>query len=202
MDMESLMRFPRHLVGDEINEYAYTELVKWLGTYGYSQEEVVIVLNSGGGRIVHMLGMYDAIQIFPGTVHVLALGHCMSAAVTLMMATDRKRRYAGRNTRFMTHAVRQVQEETVLPCSVEPPSEEALKAYDQLTGANMTETYELHERQIQLLMQGTRLPEETVRELVGSDRFFWPEEALRLGIIGEIIEPKSKDSPPEHPTLW
>ena len=96
--------FLRGEVNLEMAEYFVDELNSLVHT---KQEVIPIVINSGGGCLVSMFEMVDAIRALKGKRKILtyATGHACSAAAILLSAGDEGLRYASPLTEIMVHQV-------------------------------------------------------------------------------------------------
>lgn len=188
MLLSDLSRYPRHLLMGDINSLSASRAVQWLLDYS-GDEELFFIINSGGGSVSDMLSIYDAIQLVPNKVHIVAMGACQSAAVTLITATERELRYATPNARFMMHPASQSgQGGTSITCNPEITDLEMLHNFDEMTGTQSVELYTLQARMIELLARSTFLAEEELRKFFTKAHFFWPQTAIEYGLIGGILE--------------
>ena len=193
MNLKDLLRLPKYKLWGDIDSDSAGRTAQWLLDYS-GDGNLAIILNTTGGSVNSMLGIYDAIQLISDNVYIITMGTCQSAGVTLLTATDRNLRYATPNTRFMTHGVSQSLKGEQITCAPES-SLEALMAFDKMTGASSVEIHTLQARMIELMVQGSFLTEEQARELFSREHSFWPETALEYGLIGHILESEPSSSP-------
>lgn len=139
------------------------------GGFFYSPEPIRIYINSSGGSVYSMLGLYDIIRMSPTPVYTYTYGMAATAAVLLAAG---KRRFATAHSFMLIHSA-----SSWLTGKVEELKDE-LKQAERLNDL------------INKLLAGhTRIP---VSRLADKDRYkedWWisAPEALELGIIDEII---------------
>ncbi len=138
--------------------------------FSYSPEPIRIYINSSGGSVYSMLGLYDIIRMSPTPVYTYAYGMAASAAAVLLAAG--RRRFATAHSFMLIHSV-----SSWLTGKVEE-LKDGLEQAERLN--NLIN---------RLLTEHTRIP---VSRLADKDRYkedWWisAPEALELGIIDEII---------------
>lgn len=139
--------------------------------FSYTPEPIRIYINSPGGNVYSMLGLYDIIRKCPTPVHTHVFGMAASAAAVLLTAG--KRRFATAHSFVLIHSV-----SSWLMGKVEAMKED------------MKQTERLNDLINKLLTEHTKIP---ISRLVDKDKYkedWWisAPEALDLGIIDEIID--------------
>lgn len=87
----------RHFVlSGEINENTTSALVKWMGSWSYSDTPLTIVLTTCGGSVNAALAIHDALKSVSTVqpINIVTLGRCESAGNVVICAAPRERRYA------------------------------------------------------------------------------------------------------------
>lgn len=136
----------------------------------YTPAPIRLFIDSTGGRVYHMLGLYDVIRNCRTPLHTIALGLAASCAGVLLVAGHKRLAYA--NSTILIHSVSSVL------CG---------KA-DELKD-DLEETLRLNEIINSIFIERTKI---TVEQLHDKDKYkkdWWisAREALQLGIIDEII---------------
>lgn len=86
-----------------INEESTAELIAALLSMNcYTDEEVTLIINSGGGHLDDGIGIYDCIRSLPYKTHGIVFGQASSAAVLILQACTM--RTIGENSIIMVHA--------------------------------------------------------------------------------------------------
>ncbi len=166
------------LMTGEINEVKSHQFLRSLLTLSAQDpvKEITLYLSTYGGDTYEMLGMHDMMKMVKCPIHTIAVGKVMSAGVLLLAAGTR--RSAAPNTIIMLHQVSTGMSGNVQDLSIEVSHVQALqgamyKLYSQYTGT----------------------PIKTIEHDLSHDRYFTTEEALKYGLIDEIIVlplPKAK----------
>lgn len=141
-------------------------------------DELNVVLCSYGGSVDEAFVIYDylvSLKKVGYKVNVIASGHCMSAAMIILQAGDR--RCSTEYTLFMTH----------LPYMILPGAEDTpilLKDANKIAQGINRE----NDRQIELFMKKTQKKKWQIINYFTEDEYFFnPKEALAIGFIDEII---------------
>lgn len=138
--------------------------------FSYIPEPIRIYINSSGGSVYSMLGLYDFIRMSPTPVHTYTYGMAASAAAVLLTAG--KRRFATAHSFVLIHSV-----SSWLTGKVEDLKDD------------LKQTECLNDLINKLLAEHTKI---SVSRLADKDKYkedWWisAPEALELGIIDEII---------------
>jgi ATP-dependent Clp protease protease subunit len=128
------------------------------------EEPTRILINNLGGETIHGLAIYDAIRRMPGEVHAYIYGHCYSIAAWVIQAADK--RYMSKNSSMMIHH-----------------GESDKTEFDR----------QMDDRCVAILLDRIRekhpeYPKHKLDKLLLKDTYLWPEEALDLGLIDEVLE--------------
>lgn len=135
-----------------------------------SQEPVHLIINSRGGSLVDAMGVYDAIRTAGTTVTCEVFAHCMSAAVLIAQACDR--RLIHKNALVMLHN----------------PSHNC--EGDSFSFENWAKLAVKQRRQIyQLLASHTTKPVSYWKRACSrGDRIWTSDEAVECGLFDVVIE--------------
>jgi ATP-dependent Clp protease, protease subunit len=139
--------------------------------YANEQQEfqgIKMVLGSSGGSIYDAITLYDHIRASEKPVDIIAAGHCMSAAVTILQAGDKRLSYP--NTTFMIH-----------PASYST-------GQDNLDGVKLklSQYEKLDETFFELTRKRAGISKEEWEKLYDPIKYFTAEEAKRMGPNGLI----------------
>lgn len=137
--------------------------------FSYTPNPIRIYINSAGGNVYSMLGLYDFIRKSPTPVHTYAYGMAASAAAILLAAG--KRRFATAHSFVLIHSV----------------SSWLTGKVEDLKG-DLKQAEHLNDLINKLLAEHTKI---SVSRLADKDKYkedWWisAPEALELGIIDEI----------------
>ena len=140
-----------------------------------STKDIDIYINSPGGSVVDGLAIYDTMQLIRPQVSTICVGLAASMGAVLLASGAPGKRYALPNAKIMIH-----------------------QPWGGFRGA--ASDIEIHARE--MLATKKRLNEilakhsgQTVKQVekdTDRDRFMDPPEALKYGLIDQIIEPEEK----------
>lgn len=127
-------------------------------------DPINIVLNCTGGDVHHGFAIYDSILSIPGPVHITVTGHCYSMAAWVLQAGDK--RMMTRNSNLMIHYGEGPYTDFDKQCDV--------RLFDILFN--------------RIREKNPEFTRSRLDKLLLKDTYMWPEEALDMGLIDEIIE--------------
>lgn len=133
-----------------------------------------IVINSDGGDVYEALGMIDYIQSLNVKVNTICRGRAMSAAA-LLLCSGTGVRAVSKNSTIMFH---------------EMSSGIYGKSSDMK--ANVQHMEKLEEILVSIMSENSKKDANFWKDKTIKDYYLSPEEALELGVIDSIIEPKNK----------
>lgn len=153
----------------EINNYDQEQLSE---NDDYVIKPIHLYLTTSGGSIDEAMAIYDTIKYSKTPINIYALGKCYSAGFVILGAA--KKRFSFPNTRFMAH-------ETAY--STNWKKLEFHRDY-------IIEADEVQENINKLILNDTKISEKDLDWYYrhAKDWFMDAKEALRLGVIDEIIE--------------
>ena len=136
--------------------------------------DVEFYISSGGGSVNDMLAVYDLMCLVKMNrdIATFGFGKVYSAAVPLLAAGTKGKRYMGRNARLMIHHCSSHTGGSHLDIQI-----------------NFDELKKVEELMVGVLVEHSNLSTEEVYEIMSrnTDKFFSAEEALEMGIVDEII---------------
>ncbi|MBX4209292.1 ATP-dependent Clp protease proteolytic subunit [Candidatus Parcubacteria bacterium] len=133
---------------------------------------ITLIINSGGGLAVSGMYICDAIRNSPAPVHGLVIGDAHSAAFDIFQHCDRRLCY--KHARLMFHAIRL----NDLPLDRDD--------FDD----HIKEFREWDDELLRLFSKKSGQPLGRIRTWSRQERYFGAKEALKLGLIDEIVMPK------------
>lgn len=152
----------------EINDSFYLRFMRGMRLLSSisTTEPITIFLDTEGGDVYATLGMVDFLRAYQGEVAVVVCGRAFSAGAILLQAASKGRRYAMPKSSLMVHF----------------GSEE-----------NWSKQEASHNERVGLLvrdlfLERVNVTKRTVNRWFEADCYFTAEEALRKGLIDEIIK--------------
>lgn len=133
-------------------------------------KDINVYINSPGGYVTSGLAVYDTMQFVKPDVNTYCMGQAASLGALLLAGGTKGKRYALPNARIMIHQ----------------PWGGAQGAASDI-GIQAKEILRLRERINKLLAEHTGQPLEKVEKDTDRDFFMTAEEALKYGIIDEVI---------------
>lgn len=157
------------LVG-EINDYnANIVISELLYLDNISNEDIYLYINSPGGSITSGMGIYDTINFVKSNVITIGIGMCASMAAFLLSCGNK--RYALENTEIMIH---------------QPLGGAQGQATDIKIAAERI--IKLKEKLNRILANNTKQNINKIYEDTERDNFLSADEALKYGLIDDIIK--------------
>ena len=136
--------------------------------------DIEFYISSGGGSVSDMLAVYDLMCLVKRNrdIATFGFGKVYSAAVPLLAAGTKGKRYMSRNSRLMIHHCSTNAGGSHLDIQI-----------------NFDELKKVEELIVGVLVEHSNLSVEEVYEIMSRniDKFFSAEEALEMGIVDEII---------------
>ena len=138
-----------------------------------SEKEIFMYVNSPGGVVTSGMAIYDTMQYIKSPVSTICIGQAASMGALLLCAGEAGKRYALPNARIMIH---------------QPLGGAQGQATDIEIQAN--EILRIKKRLNDVLVHHTGQPLEKIQADTERDYFMTADEALKYGIIDEIITKK------------
>lgn len=137
-------------------------------------DDIEFFISSGGGSVNDMFAVYDLMQLIKDNRDIATFGYgkVSSAAVLLLAAGTKGKRYVGVHTRLMLHH-----------CSTN-----ASGTHPDLR-VNFDELKKVEEMMVEVLAANSQLSVGDIYEIISrnTDKYFSAEEALEMGIVDKII---------------
>ena len=160
------------LLHGNVTESSIQQVIVQLLQYAdQSPKPINLVISTYGGEIYEMFSLYDVMKFLPCPVHTLALGKVMSAGVLLLAAGTKGKRFVGRSSKIMIHAMSGWLGGSVM--DIVTTADEMAKEQEQLVQALLTET-SMKESELRQMMKA-------------GDNYVSPAQAVTYGIVDRII---------------
>lgn len=145
----------------------------WLDLSNH-EADITIYINSGGGVVEGgLFTIYDTIQAIQAPVRTINIGEAYSSAAVILSCGTKGKRLAFPNSKIMIHTV-QVMDVNGSQAQLQQESKRVKL---------------LNERIMELLAIHCGQPLSKVKKDCAEDKYLTPEEALKYGMIDDIIEP-------------
>ena len=138
-------------------------------------KEIFFYINSPGGSISDGLAIFDTMNYIKCPVSTMCIGMAASMGAVLLAAGEKGKRYATPNAEIMIH-------QPLISGGLSGQTTE-IKIYSD----HMVKT---RERLNKILSERTGKPLEQIEKDTERDNFMTAEEALKYGLIDEILEHK------------
>jgi len=135
-------------------------------------DPINIIINSDGGDVYEALGMIDYIQSLDIKVNTICRGRAMSAAA-LVLCSGTGIRAVSKNSTIMFHEI-----------------SSGIYGKSSDMKANVQHTEKLEDILINIITANSKKDSSFWKERILKDYYLSPEEALELGVIDLIIQPK------------
>lgn len=142
------------------------------------EKDIYIYINSPGGLVSAGFAIYDTIQYIKPKVATLCIGQACSMGATILMAGEKGMRYSLPNSRIMIH--QPLGGFRGQATDIEIHAKEMLKVKKQLI-----DVYSKHTGQKQSFVESN----------MERDNFMNPAEALKFGLIDQVIEKRANVKP-------
>jgi ATP-dependent Clp protease protease subunit len=141
-------------------------------------KDISFYINSPGGIVTAGLAIFDTMRYVRPDVSTVCIGQAASMGSLLLSSGTKGKRYSLPNARIMMH---------------QPSGGAQGQASDIEIQAR--EILTLRERLNKIYMDNTGQKKEVIEETVERDRFMSPEEALKFGLLDEVVtsRPDSTD---------
>lgn len=137
-------------------------------------EDIEFYISSGGGSVNDMFAVYDLMNIVKSNrdIATFGFGKIYSAAVPLLAAGTKGKRYIGRNARLMMHH-----------CST------AAQGTQPDVRTTFQEMQKVEDMMVQSIADNSSLSVGEIYNMLSknTDEFFSAQDALEMGIVDEII---------------
>lgn len=157
----------------EIDSWVSESIIRRLTEFDReSSEEITLIINSPGGRVIDAISIIDAIKIIKSPVRTICIGQACSAAAVILSAGSPERRFVTPASRVMIHEV-------------------SAGTYGNLS--EMRESIEnisaLNEIMASMLAKNTKKTVEEIKSAWNkTDKYFTAQEAVSFGLADKIID--------------
>lgn len=147
-----------------------------------SNEDIKILIDSGGGRIIPTLYLFDAIKMSTAKIIGIVNGICNSAALTLLQACHK--RFSTPHSTFLLHFVRN--------SDFEYRADYDDARLEKAISFAIKMTRELQEKTESIIGKRSGMSAEAIRKRMEESENFdtriTAQEALSLNLIDEVVE--------------
>lgn len=159
--------------GEIDNNLANSVVAQLLYLDSLNNEDISIYINSPGGSVTDGMAIYDTMNFINSDVSTIGLGICASMAAFLLSSGKKGKRYILPNSEVMIHQpLGGVKGQAT---EIKIAAEHILKTKDKLN---------------KILSLNTKKSLDIIEKDTDRDNFMDSKEALKYGIIDEIIEKK------------
>ena len=142
---------------------------------GEDQERPInLYINSPGGDMLGLFGIYDAMQFVAAPVHTVCVGQAASAAAVLLASGAPGHRYVLPNARVLIH---------------QPHGGAQGQSTDM--EIQVAEMIALRERMVDVLTERAGQPREKVKTDLDRDFILRGEDAVAYGLVDEVLTQRS-----------
>lgn len=136
-----------------------------------SSDDILLLVNSPGGDADAGFAILDIIRAIKSKVKIVANGIAASAATVVLLAADKKDRYATKNARLLIHQPSTGTQGTASDIEIQAKAIRELRK----TGS-------------QLIADQTGKSFEQVEKDISRDFWMNADEALKYGLVGKLID--------------
>ena len=140
-----------------------------------AEKPVKLFVNSPGGDVDAGFAMFDVIRFIAPPVNIICAGLAASAAVVVLLASAKERRFSLPNARFLIH---------------QPSTGVRGDASDIQIEAS--EILKIREKSNKLISDETGQPVERIEKDIRRNYWMGAEEALEYGLVGRILSGKDQ----------
>lgn len=155
-------------INDSVSNIIVSEL---LYLDSLSNDEIFLYINSPGGSITSGMAIYDTMNYIKSDVKTIGIGLCASMGAFLLANGTMGKRYSLPNTEIMIHQPLGGTKGQATDIKIE--AERIMKIRNKLN---------------KILSKVTKKNIKTIEKDTERDNFMEPEEALKYGLIDEIIK--------------
>ncbi len=159
-------------INDEISAYIMAQLV--FLEYEDAEKDITLYINSPGGYVDAGLAIYDTMQFIKPDVSTICVGQCASMGAVLAAAGTKGKRFALPHSKFMIH--QPLGGATGQAADIAIHAKEIIKTKDTLA---------------EILANHTGKRKATIRKDTERDNHMTAAEALKYGLIDEILESRA-----------
>jgi len=139
------------------------------------EKDINIYINTPGGHVTSGLAIYDTMQFVKPDVTTYCVGQATSMGALLLAAGTKGKRYALPHARIMIHQPWGGVQGAAVDINIQ--AKEILRLKEQIE---------------QILARHTNQPIEKIKKDTDRDYFMSPEEAMKYGLVDEVVESVKK----------
>jgi ATP-dependent protease ClpP protease subunit len=143
-----------------------------------SKRDIYLKINTDGGDFNGARKLHSNIATSPCPVIGIVTGDAFSAALIALQACHR--RYATKYSRFLIH-------QTSLPVKITVKSDTDFETFKKRLGEIKNETKKGNEMLLDILAERLTISRDQIKEMIKTGVELNAEEALKIGLIDEII---------------
>lgn len=160
-------------VNGEINDVvAQAVIMRLLMLDSLSSADITMYINSPGGSVTAGLAIYDTVQHVKADVSTVGIGLCASMGAFLLMAGTHGKRFVLPHSQVLIHQ------------PIGGVSGQATEI--QIVAERIIET---RNRINQIMAKHTGQSVERIQADTERDRWMWPEEAIKYGLVDFVKKP-------------
>lgn len=161
----------------EVNEHSIAQVIAGIVILANQDAyaPITLLISTYGGSVDEMFSLYDVIKHVSCPIHTVGLGKVMSAGVLILASGKKGCRTIGQSARVMIHSVSAGSEGTPFQIKNELVEVERQQKFME-----------------DLLLRETKISRSKLNQMMnsGTNIYLNAQEALKLGIVDAIIEPK------------
>jgi ATP-dependent Clp protease protease subunit len=161
----------------EVNEHSIAQVIAGIVILANQDAHapITLLVSTYGGSVDEMFSLYDVIKHVSCPIHTVGLGKIMSAGVLILACGKKGHRTIGKSARVMIHSVSAGCDGTIFKMKNE-----------------LKEVERQQELMEEMLLKETKITRTKLNQIMknGVDYYLTAQEALKLGIVDTIIEPK------------
>ena len=161
---------------------SFTDVASFCEGLSQDDNSIDVLIHCDGGDVLEGWGIYDRLRATGKEITTTVEGSAASMATVIMMAAPKERRRAYANAQILVH------NPWVDPVFIG----ESATAEDLGKAADALQVQQ--DRILDLYVERCGCDREEMAALMAEDKWIGTDEALRLGLIGEIIQPISAKS--------
>lgn len=141
--------------------------------------DITMYINSPGGSVTAALAIYDVMRYVSCPINTICVGQACSAGSLILCSGDR--RLMMKNARILLH---------------QPSGGVSGQATDMQRGVQ--EILELSKIITDIYLEHTKIPQSEISKILDRDTIIRGPEAIRLGLVDQIVEPNKKRVNPNN----
>jgi ATP-dependent Clp protease protease subunit len=146
-----------------------------------SDKPIILYINSPGGSCSDGFAIYDTMRSLTCPVHTVTIGMAASMGAFLLSSGQKGHRYAMPNAKIMIH-------QPLVPGG--QGGGISGQSTDIMIAAKEIDSLKRRINKIMAANCGEGMSERRMRNLTERDNPMWPEQALKIGLIDKILQPK------------